>query len=56
MLKDPQTGKKEIVTPALEDLVLPGVTRDTIIVKIYHILVISKIQRIQSYLKRNKYH
>lgn len=33
VLKDPKTGEKEIVTPLIEDLVLPGVTRDTIIVK-----------------------
>ena len=33
VLKNKQTGKKEIITPSLDDLILPGVTRDTIIVK-----------------------
>ena len=28
-------GKIEIVTPALRDLILPGVTRDSIMVKSY---------------------
>lgn len=34
VMKSSKTGEKEIITPSLEDLVLPGVTRDTIIVQI----------------------
>jgi branched-chain amino acid aminotransferase len=30
--KDSQSGQIEIATPALEDLILPGVTRDSILV------------------------
>lgn len=32
VLKDKQTGKRKVLTPELEDLVLPGITRDSIIV------------------------
>lgn len=32
VFKDSKTGEKEVATPLLEDLVLPGVTRDTVIV------------------------
>jgi branched-chain amino acid aminotransferase len=32
VLTDKNTKKRKVITPALEDLVLPGVTRDSIIV------------------------
>jgi len=34
VLTDKKTNKKKVLTPALEDLVLPGITRDSIIVNI----------------------
>jgi len=32
IFKDKASGEIEVVTPALEDLILPGVTRDSILV------------------------
>ena len=32
IFKDSQTGEVEVATPLLEDLILPGVTRDSILV------------------------
>jgi branched-subunit amino acid aminotransferase/4-amino-4-deoxychorismate lyase len=38
VLTDKNTKKRKVITPALEDLVLPGVTRDSIIV-LFHIIL-----------------
>jgi hypothetical protein len=45
VLTDKNTKKRKVITPALEDLVLPGVTRDSIIVLFLIILATFAPQR-----------
>ena len=54
VFKTDDPNVKEIVTPDLEDLILPGVTRDSIIVKILLILGINEDKaQFQSCGKKN---
>lgn len=56
VLTDKKTNKKKVITPLLEDLVLPGVTRDSIIVNFilfsnFYVTKASRFKKEQLWLK-----